>query len=131
MEHVIVPRRTYYAIFASLMALTAITVGVAFIDLGLMNSVVALSIAVLKASLVVLFFMHLKYGSRMVWVAGGAAVFWLGILLVLILSDYATRGWAWFWAAGGSASARRILVSRASGCGRSCEHVRQTIRFPA
>ena len=96
MEHVIVPTRTYYAIFASLMALTAITVGVAFIDLGLMNSVAALSIAVLKASLVVLFFMHLKYSSRMVWVVGGAAIFWLGILLVLILSDYATRGWAWF-----------------------------------
>ena len=96
MEHVIVPKRTYYAIFALLMALTAVTVGVAFVDLGLMNPVVALSIAVLKASLVVLFFMHLKYGSRMVWVAGGAAIFWLGILLVLILSDYATRGWAWF-----------------------------------
>jgi cytochrome c oxidase subunit IV len=96
MEHVIVPTRTYYAIFASLMALTAITVGVAFIDLGLLNPVVALSIAVLKASLVVLFFMHLKYSSRMVWVVGGAAIFWLGILLVLILSDYATRGWAWF-----------------------------------
>jgi cytochrome c oxidase subunit IV len=96
MEHVIVPTRTYYAIFASLMALTAVTVGVAFIDLGLLNPVVALSIAVLKASLVVLFFMHLKYSSRMVWVVGGAAIFWLGILLVLILSDYATRGWAWF-----------------------------------
>ena len=96
MEHVIVPKRTYYAIFAALMALTAVTVGVAFIDLGLLNPVVALSIAVFKASLVVLFFMHLKYGSRMVWVVGGAAIFWLGILLVLLLSDYATRGWAWF-----------------------------------
>ncbi len=96
MEHVIVPKRTYYTIFASLMVLTAVTVGVAFIDLGLLNPVVALSIAVFKASLVVLFFMHLKYGSRMVWVVGGAAIFWLGILLVLILSDYATRGWAWF-----------------------------------
>jgi cytochrome c oxidase subunit IV len=52
---------------------------------------VALSIAVLKATLVVLFFMHLKYGTRLTWVVAGAAVFWLGILLLLILSDYAAR----------------------------------------
>jgi len=96
MEHVIVPKRTYYAIFGALMMLTGITVVVAFFDLGVLNAVVALSIAVLKASLVVLFFMHMKYNSRLVWIMGGAAIFWLGILLVLILSDYATRGWAWY-----------------------------------
>jgi len=96
MEHVIVPKSTYYAIFASLVVLTGLTTTVAFFDLGLMNAVVALSIAIFKASLVVLFFMHLKYSSRMVWVIGGAAIFWLGILLVLILSDYATRGWGWY-----------------------------------
>jgi cytochrome c oxidase subunit IV len=96
MEHVIVPTRTYFTIFAALMVFTAITVVVAFIDLGLLNPVVALSIAVVKATLVVLFFMHLKYSSRLVWVVGGAALFWLGILLVLLLSDYATRGWGWY-----------------------------------
>jgi cytochrome c oxidase subunit IV len=96
MEHVIVPKSTYATIFAVLVVLTGLTTGVAFVDLGLLNPVVALSIAVLKGSLVVLFFMHVKYSSRMVWVVGGAALFWLGILLVLILSDYATRGWAWF-----------------------------------
>jgi cytochrome c oxidase subunit 4 len=96
MEHVIVPKSTYYAVFAALMVLTGVTTTVAFFDLGVMNAVVALSIAVFKASLVVLFFMHLKYSSRLVWVIGGAAIFWLGILLVLLLSDYATRGWAWF-----------------------------------
>ena len=53
----------------------------AFFDLGLANPIVALSIAVLKATLVVLFFMHLKYGTRLTWVIAGAAVFWLGILL--------------------------------------------------
>lgn len=94
MEHVIVPRSTYYAIFAALVVLTGVTTTVAFFDLGLLNAVVALSIAVLKASLVVLFFMHLKYGSRLTWVIGGAAVFWLGILFVLILSDYAMRSMA-------------------------------------
>ena len=96
MEHVIVPKSTYYSIFAALVVLTGVTAGVAFLDLGLLNPIVALSIAVLKGSLVVLFFMHLKYSSRMVWVVGGASIFWLGILLVLILSDYLTRGWGWF-----------------------------------
>jgi len=96
MEHVIVPKTTYFTIFAALVALTGLTTVVAFFDLGLLNPVVALSIAVLKGSLVVLFFMHMKYSSRMVWVVGGAALFWLGIMMVLTLSDYMTRGWAWF-----------------------------------
>jgi cytochrome c oxidase subunit IV len=95
MEHAVVPRSTYFTIFGILIALTGLTTAVAFFDLGLLNPVVALSIAILKASLVVLFFMHLKYGTRLTWVIGGASVFWLGILLVLILSDYATRGWGW------------------------------------
>jgi cytochrome c oxidase subunit 4 len=96
MDHVIVPRSTYFTVFAALVVLTGVTTSVAFFDLGLLNPVVALSIAILKASFVVLFFMHMKYSTRLTWVIGGAAVFWLGILLVLILSDYATRGWAWF-----------------------------------
>jgi cytochrome c oxidase subunit 4 len=95
MEHVIVPTRTYFTIFAALMAFTAITVAVAFVDLGLLNPVVALSIAVVKATLVVLFFMHLKYSSRLTRVTAGASIFWLAILLLLTLSDYATRGWGW------------------------------------
>ena len=96
MSHVIVPRTTYVGIFVALIALTGLTTGVAFIDLGFFNPVVALSIAVLKASLVVLFFMHMRWSSKLTWVVGGSALFWLGILLTLTLSDYATRGWAWF-----------------------------------
>jgi cytochrome c oxidase subunit 4 len=91
MEHVVVPRSTYFAVYIALIVLTALTTTVAFFDLGLANPIVALSIAVLKATLVVLFFMHLKYGTRLTWVVAGAAVFWLGILLLLILSDYAAR----------------------------------------
>jgi cytochrome c oxidase subunit 4 len=91
MEHVVVPRSTYFAVYIALVVLTALTTTVAFFDLGLANPIVALSIAVLKATLVVLFFMHLKYGTRLTWVVAGAAVFWLGILLLLILSDYAAR----------------------------------------
>ena len=91
MEHVIVRPRTYVAIYVALVFLTLLTTAVAFFDLGLANPVVALSIAILKATLVVLFFMHLKYGTRLTWVVAGASVFWLGILLLLILSDYAAR----------------------------------------
>jgi len=96
MAHVIVSRTTYGAIFAALMVLTAITVGVAYLDLGVLNPVVALSIAVLKATLVVLFFMHLRWSSMLTWIVGGAALFWLGIMFVLLLSDYATRAWGWY-----------------------------------
>jgi cytochrome c oxidase subunit 4 len=93
MSQVIVSRSTYFAIFVSLMVLTGVTTAVAFFDLGVDNPVVALSIAVLKASLVVLFFMHMRWSSRLTMIVGGAALFWLGILLVLTMSDYATRGW--------------------------------------
>lgn len=96
MSHVIVSRSLYYTIFAALMVLTAVTVGVAFLDLGVFNPVVALSIAVLKASLVVLYFMHMRWSSRLTWIIGGASIFWLGILLVLTLSDYAARASAWY-----------------------------------
>lgn len=95
MSHV-VPRSTYFGIFVALMVLTAVTVAVAFLDLGFANPVVALTIAVIKAALVVLFFMHMRWSSKLTWVFGGAAIFWLGIMFVLTLSDYATRAWGWF-----------------------------------
>ena len=91
-EH-IVPTRIYYGIFAILMVCTAITVGVAFVDLGPLNTIVALSIAVLKAVLVVLFFMHVKYSTRLTWAVVVGSVFWLGIMLALTMGDYLTRGW--------------------------------------
>src|SRR5215210_1687330 len=91
-EH-IVPKRTYYLIFAALMVFTAITVGVAFLDLGPMNTVVALAIACTKATLVVLFFMHVKYSTRLTWAVVAGSIFWLGILITLTMSDYLTRVW--------------------------------------
>jgi cytochrome c oxidase subunit 4 len=91
-EHV-VPRRVYYLIFAALIACTALTVAVSFVDLGPINAVVALTIAVLKATLVVLFFMHVKYSTRLTWLVIAGSVFWLGILLALTFSDYLTRAW--------------------------------------
>jgi len=88
-----VPRRLYFAVFGALMVLTAVTVAVAFVDLGFLNIVVAMSIAVIKALLVVLYFMHLRYGRRLTWVFAGAGFFWLAILLSLTVSDYFSRGW--------------------------------------
>ena len=89
----IVPKGVYYLIFAALMAGTAITVAVAFVDLGAFNTVVALTIAVVKATLVVLFFMHVRYSTKLTWAVVAGSVFWLGILLALTFSDYLTRSW--------------------------------------
>jgi len=91
-EH-IVPKRVYYTIFAILMLCTLLTVAIASIDLGPLNIVAALTIAVFKASLVVLYFMHVKYSTRLTWAVVVGSVFWLGILIVLTMSDYLTRGW--------------------------------------
>ncbi len=96
-EH-IVPVRIYIMVFLALMVFTAITVFVAYFDLakywGPLNAVVALTIAVIKATLVVLFFMHVKYSSKLTQVIVIAGVFWLVILLAFTMSDYLTRsGW--------------------------------------
>ena len=93
MSQHVVPTRVYYAIFAILMLFTAITVGVAFVDLGPFNAVAALTIAVFKATLVVLFFMHVKYSTRLTWAVVAGSVFWLGILIALTMGDYLTRSW--------------------------------------
>src|SRR5437762_13646848 len=73
----IVPIGTYFLVFLALMAGTGLTVGASYVDLGVWNTPVALAIAVTKASLVVFFFMHLKYSPKLSWVAVGAAVFWI------------------------------------------------------
>jgi cytochrome c oxidase subunit 4 len=93
MSHQVTAVRAYAAIFAALLALTAITAAVAFLDLGPMNNVVALGIAVLKATLVVLYFMHAKDSPRMTGVVIAAAILWLVILVGLTLADYSGRGW--------------------------------------
>ncbi len=91
-EH-IVPRRTYYLVYLALLLCTYLTWQVSVFDLGPMNTVTALAIAVFKAAIVVLFFMHVKYATRLTWLVVFGSVFWLGILLALTFSDYLTRGW--------------------------------------
>lgn len=85
-------KNLYFAIFGALMILTALTVGVAYLNLGQLNIVVALAVAIIKASLVVMFFMHLKYESHLTKVVLGAGVFWL-VLLLGIIMDYVSRSW--------------------------------------
>ena len=87
----IVPLFTYFAVFAALILGTFLTVWAAGRDFGAFNTVVALGIAVTKATLVVLFFMHVKYATRLTKLAAVAGLYWLMILLALTLSDYLTR----------------------------------------
>ncbi len=90
-DHV-VPVAVYVAVFAALLLGTALTVWASYIDLGSWNTPVALAIAFTKATLVAVFFMHLKYSPKLTWLAVGAALFWLFYLLAGTLSDYYSRG---------------------------------------
>ena len=92
-EH-IVPIKVYISIFAALMVGTAVTVWAGLQDFpGALNVIVALTIAVIKATLVILYFMHVRYSSHLIWVVFASALFWLALLFALTLSDYWTRGW--------------------------------------
>jgi len=93
MQGHVVPKKTYFLVFITLIALTALTTAVAFKDLGPMNTVAALAIAVCKATLVILFFMHVKYSPGLTRLVIVAAFFWLAILIALTLSDVFTRNW--------------------------------------
>jgi cytochrome c oxidase subunit 4 len=86
------PKSTYYAIFGALMVLTAVTVAVAFVNLGAFNFPVAIAIAVTKATLVVLFFMHVKYSSQLTKLFVAMAFFFMIIMFGLTLTDYMSRG---------------------------------------
>jgi cytochrome c oxidase subunit 4 len=92
-EHIVQPR-VYIVIFLALMLGTTLTVMAAFYDFpGPLNAVVALTIATIKASLVVLYFMHVRYSGRLVWLVIIAALLWLAILFAVTFSDYWTRSW--------------------------------------
>jgi cytochrome c oxidase subunit 4 len=88
----IVPVRVYLTIFVLLLLLTATTTAAAFVDLGRMNVVIMLTIAVTKATLVVLYFMHVRWGEQMLKIAIGTAVVCFLVLVGLTLSDLLVRG---------------------------------------
>jgi cytochrome c oxidase subunit 4 len=89
----VAPKSMYYAVFAALIVGTALTVAVAFVDLGAMNNVLMLGIASTKALLVILFFMHVRWSSRLTWVIAASGFVWLLILFGLTMTDYLSRGW--------------------------------------
>jgi len=88
----VAPKSMYYGVFGALMVGTALTVLVAFFDLGALNNVLMLGIAITKALLVVLFFMHVRWSTRLTWVVAASGFFWLLILFGLTMQDYLTRG---------------------------------------
>jgi len=92
-EHIVHPR-VYISILLVLMVGTGLTVLAAYYDFpGPLNAVVALTIAVVKATFVILYFMHVRYSSRLIWLIISAALFWLAIMFALTISDYWTRAW--------------------------------------
>jgi cytochrome c oxidase subunit 4 len=92
-EHHVVRPKTYLLILFSLLVLTATTTGVAYLDLGIFNAVVALAIACIKATLVVLFFMHLWYSSKLTKLTLVSGLFTFMVLMVMTLTDYISRTW--------------------------------------
>ena len=89
----VMPVKTYVGVFLILMFGTALTVAAAYVDLGWANNAVAIGIALAKATLVVLFFMHVKENTRLVPAVIFSGLFMLLLLLVNLLADYGTRGW--------------------------------------
>jgi cytochrome c oxidase subunit 4 len=91
-QHIVSPV-TYLIIFASLLVGTALTIGASYLEMGPWNPVVAIAIAVVKATLVVLFFMHIKYSSKLMKLTVGAGIFTFLILVGMSMSDYISRAW--------------------------------------
>jgi cytochrome c oxidase subunit 4 len=91
-EHVS-SRKLYYAIFAALLVLTYATIAVSKVDLGRFNTIVALAIAVTKATLVVLFFMHVRYSTKLTKLIVAGGFVWLALMFGLTLMDFSTRAW--------------------------------------
>jgi cytochrome c oxidase subunit 4 len=93
MSERVIPPATYYVVFVALIVLTVLTVGASFVPMGPWHTAVGLLFGALKAGLVILIFMHLLYSPRLLALVLAAGLFWLGIMIVLTLSDYLTRHW--------------------------------------
>jgi cytochrome c oxidase subunit 4 len=87
------PLMAYFLVFGALMVLTVLTVWVSRIDLGALNTAVAMAIAIVKALVVILWFMHVIHSPRLTWIVVISSFLWLGVLFVLTFSDYLTRHW--------------------------------------
>ncbi len=91
MENHVVPVRTYAAVFAALIVLLVATVAVSYFDFGPLNIVFAMAIAITKAVMVVLIFMGVKYGTRLIWMWAAVGFLWF-LIMFTIITDYLTRG---------------------------------------
>jgi len=89
----VAPKSMYYWVFAALVVGTIVTYLAALVDLGPLNNVVMLAIACTKATLVILFFMHVRWSTRLTWIVALSGFFWLLILFTLGMADYMSRGW--------------------------------------
>lgn len=94
MSQHIVPTKIYYLVFGALMCLTLLTYSIAFVNLGRFNLVVALAIAIVKASLVILFFMHVKYSTTLTKAVVATGFIFFGIMIFFTMSDLISRGWS-------------------------------------
>jgi len=83
---------TNFVVFAALLVLLVLTIAAAYVDMGPFGIVVAMAIAITKAVLILMYFMHVKFSSKLIWIFSTGAFFWLGILLVLGMGDYLSRG---------------------------------------
>lgn len=92
MAHII-SFRTNLTVFAILMALLFLTVAAAYVDLGVFGLPVAMTIATAKAALILLYFMHVRYSSKLQWIFSTAAFLWLALMILITLADYLSRGW--------------------------------------
>ena len=90
--HIVSPG-VYLTIGAALLVLTATTTAVSYLELGVFNAVVALSIACIKMILVVLFFMHIKYSSKLTKLTVAAGFFTFLVLITMTMTDYVSRAW--------------------------------------
>ena len=91
-DHV-APKSLYYAVFAALIVGTLLTYAAARVDMGPLNNIVMLGIAPAKALLVILFFMHVRWGTRLTWLVVASGFFWLFIMFSITMTDFLTRGW--------------------------------------
>jgi len=89
----VVPIKTYFLIFVLLLVLTGVTIRVAFVDMGRGNTILALTIAMVKAVFVILYFMHVRYSPHLTRLVVVGGLFWLLILIGITMSDYLSRGW--------------------------------------
>jgi cytochrome c oxidase subunit IV len=93
MANHVTPIKTYLAVYLALMLLLVTTVGLDFLRLGPFNVIASMTIAALKTLLVILYFMHVRHSSRLIWIFVGVGFYWLAILLTLTMSDFVSRTW--------------------------------------